>query len=181
MTEEINLQTESLKGSLGLNKTNTDRFTGTIKKTDEQTEVVRNSFISLQKAIEGLSARINRTTINYTKNDEGRTTGFDLRGGISKGDASYYAKSFATGGIVNKPTNAIVGDVPGGEAIIPLRDFPKLLSSGRQNNVKNIEININPTITIENNGEQLSTEDIKEEIIDKVNEEMISKIREVIE
>ena len=180
-TEDINSKTIELTESLGIENEKTKLFTGTIIKTDEKTGEVRTSFDNLKKAIDNLTRKINRTQVNIDRNEDGQITGFKLTNGITKADAGYYARSFAEGGIVRSPTLGLVGDVTGGEAIIPLKELPDILRSTNTGNPgNNIQVNLNPTIVIEGNGNDISVEDIKEEIIETLGDQLVRKIEEVI-
>ena len=161
----------------------TEILTGTEDLMTTQVDSTRSAFITLENAANALAAKIARTNVSFKKDEEGNIVGFKLSGGISKSDISEFGQSFAHGGIVNSPIRAIVGDSPGGEAIIPLRDLPSILSKslGEEQSKGNTVINIelSPSINIEG-GSNLRVDDIKDIFSEDLAKDLGKKIQELL-
>jgi len=94
------------------------RVESTLNELDEDLDNLRQAIIDLTNRIAG-------TKVKFEKNEEGEVTGFKLVGGVSKSEANSGFGFLASGGIVNGPTRAIVGE-KGPEAVIPLNKLEGL-------------------------------------------------------
>ncbi len=70
---------------------------------------VRSALKNLFDAINELTAKVRNTRVEITRNDEGKITGVQLKGGAAE-DLARLQTSLAHGGIVKKPITATVGD-----------------------------------------------------------------------
>jgi len=133
---------------------------------------MRDALKDVVDALRNLQNKINNTNIKFDRNDDGKVIGARLTGDGAQ-DIPRLASSFASGGIVTAPTNAIIGDTPGGEAVIPLNRLPALISQGLGSQGQSLSITVNPTIIIENAGNH-SIEEILEEISERLGSEIAS-------
>ena len=145
------------------------------KPTISTDDLISSQTSGSTKSVEGLNNLINGLL------DQGKSEAF-VQPLVNQLNELISRTSLASGGIVKNPLNAIVGDVPGGEAIIPLRDLPDIIARSLPQTVegdKKIDITYSPTIVIENSG-NLSVEDIKDRVVDELGRDLKSKIEEVI-
>ena len=125
--------------------------------------LLQSAWESLRAAVAALEAKIRRTSVSFKRNDDGQITGFNLVGGIDKAEINRLgATAFASGGIVNKPTNAIIGEA-GPEAVIPLDRLNEINGGGNH---------ISISVTVQGN----ATQDTAEEIARQVERIIASKI-----
>lgn len=151
------------------------RLNSTMPKVNNALDDVRKALKALFDAIASLTSKIRNTRIKIEKNDEGKIIGAKLTGAAA-GDLNRLRTSFASGGIVRNPTNAVVGDVPGGEAIIPLSQLPGIIEKSMKGRGSGGDITINATISIDNSGGQLSASEISDQVIESLSSKLPKKI-----